>query len=281
VLARRPAAAQFYAGDCVRQTARFLRGFSPSALPQHIVAGVVPHAGWVYSGAVAAQVFENIHRKQHPATFVFFGTAHRWTGGNAVYARGAWATPLGEIGVDEELAAAILKQADGLAEENPAAHDGEHAIEVELPFVKHLFPEAKIVPISVAPDESAVPLGEIVAGVVKQAAHPVAVIGSTDLTHYGDSYHFTPAGYGPGAREWMKANDARILRLAGQMQADEIVEEGLRHHNACGPGALAATVAAAARLGAERGYLLNYATSFDVDPEPEFEMAVGYAGILY
>ena len=124
---REPAAPHFYAGDCARATERFLRDFSPPAQPQRIVAGIVPHAGWDYSGAVAAKVFESIRRKTNPATFVFFGAVHRWAGGNAVYARGAWATPLGNIAVDEELASRIVGHAAGLATENAAAHDGEGA----------------------------------------------------------------------------------------------------------------------------------------------------------
>jgi len=286
--ARRPAAPHFYAGDCARATERFLRGFSPLEQPARVVAGVVPHAGWDYSGAVAAKVFESIRRSDTPATFVFFGATHRWANGNAVYARGAWATPLGEVAIDEELSAALLEQTPGLLNENPLAHDGEHAIEVELPFVKYLFPDAKVVPISVSPSEDAVPLGQRVARLLKGWPRPAVIIGSTDLTHYGDVYHFTPAGYGRRARAWMQANDGRILRLAEQMHASEIVAEAQSHQNACGPGALAATVAAASVLGAGRGYLLEHTSSFEVAPhqnedgeDAEFRMAVGYAGILY
>lgn len=278
---RRPAAPHFCPGDCAGAIERFLRGFSPANWPERIIAAIVPHAGWDYSGAVAAKVFETIRRAASPATFVFFGAVHHWISGNAVYARGAWATPLGEIAVDEELASGILEQSEELASANPAAHDGEHAIEVELPFVKYLFPAAKVVPISVSPDQNAVSFGQKVGKLLRQWPHPAVIIGSTDLTHYGDIYQFTPAGYGSRAREWMRKNDARILRLAEQMQAAEILPEALGHHNACGPGAMAATVAAASVLGAERGTLLDYTTSFDVAPEPEFRMAVGYAGILY
>src|SRR3972149_6706199 len=97
---RRPAAPHFYAGDCVRATERFLRGFTPPAQPERVVAGIVPHAGWQYSGAVAAKVFESIRQKTPPATFVFYGAVHQWAGGIAVYARGSWSTPLGDIAVD-------------------------------------------------------------------------------------------------------------------------------------------------------------------------------------
>jgi AmmeMemoRadiSam system protein B len=265
-------------------TDRFLQSFSPAVTPQRIVAGIVPHAGWSYSGAVAAQVFVSIRRIARPATFVFFGAAHRWNGGIAVCARGAWETPLGNLEVDHELAAAILDRTVGLATENPSAHDGEHAIEVELPFVKHLFPEAKIIPISVDPNQNAVPFGRRVGRLLNHWKRPVVVIGSSDLTHYGDIYRFAPAGYGSRAREWMQANDRRMVDRAVRMEAAEIIPESLRHHNACGPGAIAATVAAALEMGAERGHLLDYTTSFDVatdDETAEFRMAVGYAGILY
>ena len=280
---RRPAAPQFYAGDCAHATERFLRDFSPPQQPAHIVAGIVPHAGWQYSGAVAAKVFASFRgdKKPLPETFVIFGAAHYWPGESAVYARGAWATPLGDVAIDEELAAAILKDCQGLVVDNPAAHDGEHAIEVQVPFIKYLFPRAQIVPIAVRPDEQAAKLGERVGRIVKSHPRPSAVIASTDLTHYGDSYRFTPAGYGGSARRWQRGNDARIIELAEQMRASEIVPEARDHHNACGPGAMAATVAAAAALGAAQGRLLEYTTSFDVAPEPEFRMAVGYAGIVY
>src|ERR1051325_5345059 len=281
MLVRRPAAAQFYPGDCARAAEGFLRGFSPPPQPAHPVAGIVPHAGWRYSGAVAAKVFESIRQKSSPETFVIFGAAHYWAGESAVYARGAWATPLGDVFINEELAAKILNRCEGLLSDNIEAHEGEHAIEVQLPFVKYLFPDAKIVPISVRPDERSVVLGKCVAELLKEYPRSVAVIGSTDLTHYGEAYHFTPAGVGEQAQRWQEENDARIVSLAEQMSASEIVPEARRHHNACGPGGMAATVAAAAASGADRGYLLEYTTSFDIAPEPQFEMAVGYAGILY
>jgi hypothetical protein len=107
------------------------------------------------------------------------------------------------------------------------------------------------------------------------------VIGSSDLTHYGEPYGFTPAGSGPIAHRWMQENDARILRLIERMNAAEVTDEALRHHNACGAGAIAATVAAAEAMGARHGHLLRYTTSYEVVPEGRFRFAVGYAGVLF
>ena len=278
---REACAKQFYPGDCARSMDQFLTGFSVPAEPNHVVAGVVPHAGWVYSGAVAAKVFESIRRKADPDTFVIFGAVHRWAAINGIYAHGGWETPFGTLEVDESLAAGILEAAADWIVDEPKVHRGEHSIEVELPFLKRLFPKAKFVPIAVNPDARAVPLGNRIASIAQSFDRSVVFIGSTDLTHYGDVYSFTPAGYGPGAHQFLKQNDARILRLAGEMKAREILEEARLHQNACGAGALAATVEAASVMGAERGYLVEYTTSYDVVPEGDFRMAVGYAGLLF
>ena len=183
--------------------------------------------------------------------------------------------------MDETLARRILEEAGEWVCDQPRAHSGEHSIEVQLPFIKYLFPEARIVPIAVNPDSRAVHLGQRVGEILRDYDRKVVVIGSTDLTHYGDVYAFTPVGYGPKAHKWVRENDARIIRLAQEMKASEIPAEATGHCNACGAGAMAATVMAARTAGAQRGRLIDYTTSYDVVPEGEFRMAVGYAGLLF
>jgi MEMO1 family protein len=278
---RAACAPQFYSGDCARSIERFIQGFSVPNEPAKPVAGVVPHAGWMYSGAVAAKVFQSIRRKAEPEAFVIFGAVHRWAEINGIYASGGWETPLGVMEVDEVLAARILEETRGSIVENPRVHSGEHSIEVELPFLKYLFPNAKFVPIAVNPDSRALDIGLRVGEVLKSYGRSTVVIGSTDLTHYGEAYSFAPAGYGSGAHDWVRLNDARILRLAEEMKASEILGEARHHHNACGAGALAATVEASRTLGARRGHLVEYTTSYDVAPEGTFRMAVGYGGLLF
>lgn len=278
---RKAAAPHFYPADSGGTVEGFLEGFHAPAEPARVVAGIVPHAGWQYSGAVAARVFAAIRASQPPATFIILGAVHRWAGINGVYARGAWATPLGTVFVDEDLAARILAETPEWTVDEPKVHSGEHSIEVELPFVKYLFPEARVVPIAVNPDSRAVLLGQRIGQMLKDTGTSAVVIGSSDLTHYGDLYDFAPAGYGPGAHRWMQDNDARLLRLIEAMKAAEIPEEARRRHNACGAGAIAATVAAARALGARRGILLDYTTSYTVAPDGDFHMAVGYAGVLF
>ncbi|MFQ6102333.1 MAG: AmmeMemoRadiSam system protein B [Anaerolineae bacterium] len=284
---RRPTVAgQFYPGDrvgCVSMIEQCLPAEPGPDLPEKIVAGLVPHAGWAFSGAVAARVFAAIRAQGAPETFVLLSAMHRWGASRpAVYARGRWATSLGEVEVDEELAATVLEAGDGLLINSPEAHSGEHSAEVQVPFIQYLFPEAKILPILIPPDEDATRAGEVIGQAASAAQRPVVVVGTTDLTHYGRMYYgFAPAGTGEQALEWVRANDERVINLILGLRAEEIVAETAAHRNACGGGAVAGTVAAARTLGAEKGYLLEYTTSHDVMPQGPATDFVGYAAIVF
>lgn len=279
---RRPYARQFYPGDCREQIEHFLKNYKAPEEPAKAVGGIVPHAGWVFSGAVAAKVFKCLSSKADPDTFILLGAVHTWKPrGNSIYSRGSWSTPLGNVLIDEKVAEALIETLGEDIIDDPEAHEGEHSLEVQLPFIKHLCPEAKIVPIAVPPDDNAYTTGKMIGEAVSNMDKKIVVVGTTDLTHYGDSYGFIPYGYGENAKRLMKEADSRIIELALQLKSAAISKEAQRSHNACGPGALAATVAAVKALGAEKGHLLEYTTSHDVMPKGEFEMAVGYAGILF
>lgn len=279
---RRPCARAFYPGDLKRDLERFLETHPPDAGGARVNAGIVPHAGWVFSGAVAARVLATLCRPTPPDCFVLLGAVHRWGVERAsLYPRGSWTTPLGALAVDEERGRRLL---DALGEDlvpAPEAHADEHSIEVQLPMIAHLAPEATILPIALPPSEGAAPFGEALARWVADEPGRVAVVASTDLTHYGRRYGFAPAGEGEAARVWMEANDRRILDLALALKAEEIVPEAEAHHNACGAGAMAAAVAFARSRGATEGRLLDHVTSHDVMPDPVFTMAVGYGGIVF
>lgn len=255
---------------------------------QCIHAGIIPHAGWIYSGPTAGKVFSCIKEKigsiqQEPtATFLIYGAVHVWGAEvPSLYPEGYWETPLGKIEIDHELAEQILAIKGVVIVADPEVHRREHSIEVEVPFIQYLFPNAKILPIMVPPDQQAVSLGEQIGTFLLRWDQPVAILGSTDLTHYGPSYGFTPAGIGPQTLAWSKNNDRRMIRLALEMKAREIVPEARSHHNACGAGAAAALVATAKVLGAQQGILLEHITSYEVRPEQEIEDFVGYAGIIF
>ena len=280
-MTRKQCATNFYTGASDKAIRELVRGFEPPELSAPPAAGLVPHAGWVYSGAIAAKVFQTIKSCREPEAFVLFGTVHRRVPSNSVYARGSWSTPMGDVAVDEGLANRLIEHSDGLLDGNESAHNGEHSIEVQMPFLKHFFPEAKAVPISVLPNADAAPMGNLVGEYIRDNNIDAVVIGTTDLTHYGEAYGFTPAGQGTQAHEWMKKNDAGIIDLAREMRSGEIVPEARESMNACGAGAMAATVAAAAALGCASGLTIDYTTSYDVVSEREFRMAVGYVGMIF
>ena len=268
---------------CREQIAACLGDYQPPAEPARVIAGIVPHAGWMFSGPTAAKVFKSFDEKADPQTFLIFGAVHVWDIGHnaAIFAEGAWQTPCGEVEIDREFAAAILETCPDLVDNEPAAHIREHSIEVQVPFIQYLFPEAKIVPIMVNPNRAAVDVGRRIGERLASYPTPVAILGSTDLTHYGPSFGFTPFGTGAASLAPMKANDQQIINLATTMKAADVVLEAEKHRNACGAGAIAATVAAAAALGAAKGYLLEHTTSQEVMPERPASDFVGYAGIVF
>ncbi len=288
---RKPIVAnQFYPGQhdsCIDEINRCLDERTIDvALPEVIVAGIVPHAGWMFSGSLAAMVFSAIlqqHEKVH--TFVIFGAAHGYFGpAPAVYDKGFWETPLGEIAVDEELAEAVLSDGPAIADQR--AHTNEHSIEVQIPFIQYLFAGAKILPIIVPPAGQSIELGTKIGELIcEQDTKKIVCIGSTDLTHYGRRYGFAPMGMGADALKWASnVNDKRFIESALKMEPQRILASAAENCNACGAGAAAATVAAAKKLGSTQGLLLAHTNS----SEQMFRKmgttsteSVGYAAMVF
>ncbi|UCG46499.1 MAG: AmmeMemoRadiSam system protein B [Phycisphaerales bacterium] len=282
-------AGQFYPGDrasCVADLQECLAERSlPESLPAEIVAGIVPHAGWIFSGALAGMVFSAVRQRHEQVdTFVLFGAAHRYYGGApALFDSGLWRTPLGEVAIDDELAGAILATRTAVADLR--AHGLEHSIEVQVPFVQHLFGGAAIVPILVPPGEEAVLLGEAVGKLLQKADKKVVCIGSTDLTHYGPGYGFAPMGTGPDALRWADTvNDQGFIDSALRLSGESILAGAVESYNACGAGAAAAAVEAAHTLGKTKGLLLAHTSSGEVMKSKMGRTStesVGYAAIVF
>ncbi len=283
-------AGQFYPGQhdsCVDEINECLDARALSEpLPETIVAGIVPHAGWTFSGSLAAMVFSAIkqqHEKVH--TFVIFGAAHGYFGQSpAVYDRGSWITPLGEVAIDEELADAVMSA--GPVVSDAGAHRAEHSIEVQVPFMQYLFPGAKILPIIVPPREQAVALGTSVGNVINEDEHKkIVCLGSTDLTHYGPRYSFTPMGVNANALKWADSvNDQKFIDLALKLEPEDMLADAAENCNACGPGAAAAAVAAAKQLGKTEGLLLAHTNSNETmlrSMGTTSADSVGYAAIVF
>jgi hypothetical protein len=277
-------AGMFYPDDessCRREMDVYLDAAQPLDLPDPVRGGLVPHAGWTYSGATAARVYAALAEGDDPETVVILGAAHQWgMAAAAVYAAGAWRTPLGDAPVDEELARALLQAAGERVVDYPQAHATEHSIEVQIPFLLHLFPEVKILPIIVPPRPDAVQLGETLVEAAQSLGRNMVAIASSDLTHYGPRYRFTPAGTGQQALVWARQNDERLLDLVVAMRAQEVLDEVIAHQNACGAGAIAATLACAGGLGARHGLLLHHTSSYEIMPVGRPKDMVGYAAAV-
>jgi len=266
-----------------RMLDEFLRAPAPSPEGVEKLRGaVVPHAGWVFSGPTAAKVFKVLTRHADPSLVVCFGAVHvMGVGRPAVMAAGEWKTPLGNIPVDEKAAKSILEALGEEASISVRPHEEEHSLEVVMPFLKKCFPGAGAVFIMVPPDERAAEVGRKVAETLS-GRDDVLLLGSSDMTHYGSRFGFAPAGRGEKAVRWVKeVNDKKLIDLMREMKADEVVPEAARSRSACGAGAIAATVAGCERLGAQRGYLIEHTTSYDVRPAEGADTFVGYAGVVF
>ena len=292
MMVREPAVAgRFYPGDreaCLDAIKKMHVPPDFPDVPDRPVGGIVPHAGWVFSGETALTVLQAIESRRRPGTFVLFGACHRPIAGNALFPEGVWRTPLGEVPVDARLADEILARAGAadLLKADPQAHEAEHSLEVQLPLLQYLFPDVQIVPILAPGNGDTVALGKVVGEVIRDRRADAVCIGSSDLTHYGPSYGFTPQGLGEAAIRWVRdENDRRMLHLMETLDAEQVVPEARDHMNACGAGAIAATMAAARILGATAGHVVRYTTSFDVMrnkmARTDYGAAVGYPGVVF
>lgn len=275
-------AGSWYPSDpagCRKQIESFLSSLPglPLAASEPL-GGIVPHAGWVFSGRIAAWVIALLRASEHPQIIVIFGSHLGPQDPSWIMPEGAWETPLGPMVVDQNLAEDLLAEFP-LRREFPGNAQPDNTIEVQLPLLRHLFPAARILPLGVAPTKEAIRLGGRCAEFILKKGKKVLILGSTDLTHYGPAYGFCPKGPASKAEPWVReVLDRAVIEKMLDMDPESILLEALRQKNACCPGAAAAAVACLKALGATRAQLVSYATSKDVMDAEDF---VGYAGIVY
>lgn len=262
---RKPAVAgQFYPGTR-EQLDRTVREMAIQVPKARALGVLVPHAGYVYSGAVAGEVFASVDL---PRAFVILGPNHTGIGPPAsIMTAGAWQMPDGDVPVDSDLAAAILSHSGVLAADD-AAHAHEHSIEVQLPFLQNLAGDIRFVPICLMAGDpgSCRDVGHAVAAAVRDAAEPVLVVASSDMTHYENS-------------EEAERKDHMAIERMLELDADGLLETVAKHRiSMCGYAPAAAMLRACRELGAGSARLVRYATSGDVSGD--YEQVVGYAGIV-
>lgn len=269
------------ASECTRQIESFIEQ-SDSQIDRRMqpVGGIVPHAGWYYSGAIACSVFHCLKQAAtvNPDVFLLYGMHLHPHSPSYIMAQGAWETPLGKIDVDQELAEKLSGR-QGFVVETPTDFTPDNTIELQLPFIKYFFKDAKVVAIGVPPDSAALDIGVAAVDAAKALGRKVMIIGSTDLTHYGANYGFTSKGSAKKALAWVKEeNDRLVIDAMLKMDPGNIVQTARKNQNACCAGAVAAAVAGANHLGANQTESIAYATSYEKSPGDSF---VGYVGIVF
>ena len=240
--------------------ARFL-----NQVPVRALGCIAPHAGYMYSGHVAGAVFARV---EIPRRCIVLCPNHTGMGrALAIVSEGAWETPLGQVPIDADLAAA-LKQSFAALQEDTTAHRGEHAAEVELPFLQLRRPDLAFVPIALGTAQFEVleQLGNALAEVIPMQREPVLIVASSDMNHY-ESDQVT--------RVKDQRAIERILTVDPRGLYDVVTQ---RHISMCGFGPAVVLLTAARRLGATSAELVKYATSGDVSGDRA--RVVGYAGVV-
>jgi AmmeMemoRadiSam system protein B len=272
-------AGAFYAGTAEalkRQIEKcFLHELGPGGIPsvveggsRRIVGLICPHAGYMYSGPVAAHAYHSLALDGRPDVVVIFGPNHTGYGSAlAIMNEGSWRTPLGDVEVDSEIANQIVRESR-LIDVDDVAHRYEHSIEVQLPFLQYLFGSRfKIVPICFLMQDlhSSIEVGQATAKVL--LGKNAIIIASSDMTHY---------------EPHKVAEKKDKIALQAVLEMDEVkfystIEE--RQVSACGYGPITALIAAAKVLGAREAKLLCYKTSGDVSGD--YSAVVGYAAVQF
>lgn len=238
----------------------------PSDTKEKIFGVICPHAGYMYSGPVAANSYYLIS-SYHPELVIILGPNHWGIGCNvAAMKNGVWQTPLGQVEVDSDAVANLSKISD-IIELDFFSHTKDHSLEVQVPMLQKIYPEFKILPIILIDQsyEMVKELGPTVAKIAK--TKKTMIVGSSDFTHY------EPNDY---AHKQDEALIEPILRLDLDGFYDVLQRKNV---SACGYGAMATTMAACKELGATKGRLLRYATSGDIAGEKS--SVVGYASICF
>ena len=258
-------AGQFYPGQRESLLKSVTSLMPPAAEQAEAIAVMSPHAGYIYSGKVAGQTFACV---KIPAEVIILGPNHHGQGhAAAVYARGAWETPLGKTSISSKLADRILMECP-MATEDTLAHRFEHSLEVQLPFIQLKAPETSIVPICLSRMslDMLLELGNGLARAILSCPHRPLMVASTDMTHY-------ESGKQAKEKDFMALGKVLEMDPAGLYEV--VVEHSI---SMCGVLPTVVMLQAAKMLGAEKAELILYSNSGDVTGDQS--EVVGYAGVM-
>jgi len=252
---REPAVAgAFYPGTEAalrRDVEQMLSKAAPPKIEGEIIALISPHAGYVYSGLVAAHGYKLLKGKSYDDVIIVAPSHHAYFKGSSIYSKGPYRTPLGLVEVDRNLCESIMAS-DDLIDYYPQAHLREHSLEVQLPFLQAVLDSLKIVPIIMGDQsyQNCVRLADAIVSNVK--GRKVLLVASCDLSHYHD--------YESAVRLDSIVMD-HVQRYDYKGLAEDVEK---RRCEACGGGPMVTVMMAAQKLGAAEAVILKYANSGDV-----------------
>lgn len=266
-MVRRPAVAgQFYPGNPQRLLEAVDSCLEPVAVKQKALGILCPHAGYPYSGPTAGKVVSRVAIPRH---VILLGVNHHGIGGPfALCARGQWQTPLGAVDVDEPLAEKLLSACPHL-EDDPGAHEYEHSLEVELPFLQRTRKDLQIVPIAFGNDNPSrlSAIGKAIATVIKSVADPILLLSSSDMNHF-ESQEVADRKDRMAIEAMLALDPERLLEVCDEERI-----------TMCGVAPTCAMLHAVNALGGTRAELVDHRTSGEVTGD--YSSVVGYAGIIF
>ncbi|MCE5256810.1 MAG: AmmeMemoRadiSam system protein B [Spirochaetaceae bacterium] len=241
------------------------------------IATISPHAGWYFSGRISAESILSLAKAD---TVVVIG-GHLSHDSPILYApEPGFQTQAGDAEADEPLLKALFNELrdSGIPAPQPDRYI-DNSVEVLLPMIVSLQPKARIIWLRSPPSYMAKELGAALGRVATSLDRKVVCVGSTDLTHYGPSYGFEPAGYGEAARKWVReVNDKAFVDALLAMDCEAALALAVKKGSACSPGAAVAAIGFALEQGASQSQLNGYDTSLSVRDDDSF---VGYASVSY
>lgn len=263
---RQPAVAgQFYTSDAKQLRIQIERYVGEGGAKRKALGIIAPHAGYIYSGAVAGAVFGEV---EVPETVVIIGPNHHGRGSRAaLYPSGEWLTPLGGVPINSGLAELMLRNSP-LLEEDSIAHQYEHSLEVQVPFLQVVRPDVTIVPLCLGFGDfaSCKALGVSLAKAIDEYGKEVLILASSDMTHY------EPADI---ARKKDDLALREVLGLNPEGLYSVVRGKGI---SMCGIIPATVMLVAALERGATRSELIRYSTSGEVSGD--FGQVVGYAAVM-
>jgi AmmeMemoRadiSam system protein B len=259
------AAGQFYPGSSDGLRTMIESMVDDRAEKVEVIGLISPHAGYIYSGMVAGAVISKI---KFTDTFVMLGPNHTGRGKSfSIMTKGTWITPLGETEIDSELGKRILASSSHLQEDH-AAHQFEHSLEVQVPFLQYFKPDVRIVPIVLAHARGNVykRIGKELAAAIKESKKQVIILASSDMTHYEP-------------QESARKKDSKAIEAILNLDEDELLRRVADFDiSMCGYAPVVSLISAAKELGAKKAELVKYQTSGDASGD--YRSVVGYVGIL-